>query len=215
MFTGLITQVGSLASRSRQAGGWRLEISHKAWPTPLELGESVAVQGVCLTVARSDRASFQADMLDETADLTTLTDVALKAPLNLERALRVGDRMGGHFVTGHVDGQGQVVAIERAGRDWMLTVASAPERLAEMVPKGSITIDGTSLTIAALTETTFTVCIIPHTWTHTSLAALQVAGAVNLETDMIGKYVRRSLGLVEGGGASTLTMDRLRDAGFM
>ena len=123
--------------------------------------------------------------------------------------------MGAHFVTGHVDGQGQVVAIERAGRDWMLTVACAAERLAEMVPKGSITIDGTSLTIAALTETTFTVCIIPHTWTHTSLAALQVAAAVNLETDMIGKYVRRSLGLVEGGGASTLTMDRLRDAGFM
>jgi riboflavin synthase len=215
MFTGLVAQVGSLARRTQQAGGWRLRIGHAGWPTPLELGESVAVQGVCLTVATCDGSGFDADVLDETATRTTLAKLPSAAPVNLERALRVGDHMGGHFVTGHIDACGRIAAIERAGRDWMLTVACEPERLAEMVPKGSITIDGISLTIAALTASNFSVCIIPHTWSHTSLASLAVGGAVNLETDMIGKYVRRSLGVASEDPASNVTLTGLRDAGFM
>ena len=215
MFTGLIAGVGALARRTRQDGGWRLRIDHKGWETPLELGESVAVQGVCLTVARCDDGGFDADVLDETATCTTLAALAEGAPVNLERALRVGDRMGGHFVTGHIDGRGRVGAITRTGRDWVLTVACDVERLAEMVSKGSIAIDGVSLTLAGLAEDAFSVCIIPHTWTHTSLSRLVVGGAVNLETDMVGKYVRRSVGLAGGESAASVTLDRLQQAGFM
>jgi len=212
MFTGLIQQVGSLARRETINGGLRLVIAAKAWNPPLVTGESVAVNGVCLTVTCLQERTFACDVLRETLDRTSLGAKQPGCALNLERALRMGDTMGGHMVTGHVDGTGTLVQKRAVGRDWVLTIACDAALLRGMVLKGSIAVDGISLTIAGLDSRSFSVHIIPFTWTQTNLSQLRAGDVVNLETDIIGKHVRRRL---ESDSASLpLTMERLRQAGF-
>ena len=212
MFTGLIQQTGTLARRETTAGGLRLVITGASWPPPLILGESMAVNGACLTLAHIQEKNFACDILQETLDCTTLGGKHPGAALNLERALRLGDTLGGHMVTGHVDGIGAVSSRQAKGRDWILRVTCGPDLLHGMVLKGSIAIDGVSLTIAELDEHSFAVALIPFTCEHTTLGALNKGDTVNLETDLIGKHVRRTL---ETSHAPTpLTLERLRDAGF-
>lgn len=212
MFTGLIQQVGKLTRRETAAGGLRLIVDAPAWTPPLAEGESVAVNGVCLTAAWVRGAEFAGDVLRETLDRTNLGDKPAGSPLNLERALRMGDLLGGHLVTGHVDGVGTLLQKRSAGRDWVLRIACSNELLRGMVVKGSLAVDGVSLTIADLDSSSCTIHIIPFTWNQTSLRDLQEGASVNLETDIIGKHVRR---LMEaGGGAAPITMERLRRAGF-
>jgi len=212
MFTGLIQQVGSLARRETISGGLRLVITAETWTPPLAKGESVAVNGVCLTVAGLQERMFTCDVLRETLDRTSLGAKQPGCALNLERALRMGDAMGGHMVTGHVDGTGALVQKRAVGRDWVLTIACDAALLQGMVRKGSIAVDGISLTIAGLDSRSFSVHIIPFTWTQTSLNQLRKEDVVNLETDIIGKHVRRRLESDQSGSA--LTMERLRQAGF-
>lgn len=212
MFTGLVQQVGTLAGRKARADGASLAIRHEPWASPLALGESIAVRGACLTVTSVSDGEFTCDVLNETLKRTNLGAAAAGARLNLERALRADERLGGHIVTGHIDGQGVVSALEQKGADWILEVACSLELLSGIVPKGSIAVDGVSLTVAALGATSFSVHLIPHTWDHTSLNALKTGHSVNLETDLIGKYVQRYLGRMQGGGG--LTMERLMAAGF-
>lgn len=212
MFTGLIQQIGTLARRETVAGGLRLVITGASWNPPLTLGESMAVNGVCLTIAQIEGKNFAGDILQETLDRTTLGAKRPGAALNLERALRLGDALGGHMVTGHVDGIGSVNRLQANGRDWILRVTCATELLRGMVLKGSIAIDGASLTIMELTERSFAVALIPFTCKHTALGKLKEGETVNLETDLIGKHVRRTL---ETEHAPTpLTWERLRAAGF-
>lgn len=212
MFTGLIQQIGRLEEIKFQGDAGQLALSAR-FDAPLQIGESIAINGACLTLVeqRGDRLEF--DVLRETFTKTALCDKASGAPLNLERALRMGDPLGGHLVSGHVDGTGELVRIEAAGRDKVLSV-TAPGLLPEMVHKGSIAIDGVSLTITEVVPANglFSVHVIPHTWRQTALSSLSPGTRVNLETDLIGKYIRA--GLAGPARPAAITRDRLRDAGF-
>jgi len=211
MFTGIIQKVGTLVGRTARGNGQRLAIRHEAWDTPLILGESVAVSGCCLTVAGIGAGRFEADVLNETLEKTCLGAKSTGAPLNLERALRLDDRLGGHLMSGHVDGTGVVKGLTRSGEDRVLDVTCGRELADGCVPKGSVAIDGVSLTLVALTDESFTVHLIPHTWDLTALRALKPGDRVNLETDMIGKYVKRYVAALKPGG---LSVEDVRRAGF-
>ena len=212
MFTGLIQQVGRLEQVSFQGEAGRLTLT-ASFNTPLQLGESIAINGTCLTLVEQQNTRLGFDVLRETFDKTALRDLTPGAPLNLERALRMGDPLGGHLVSGHIDGTGTVRSIENVGRDKALTV-SAPELIAEMVPKGSIALNGISLTIVEVRpiQGLFSVHIIPHTWNETALSSLSVGARVNLETDILGKYVRAALG---ANTPAPITWERLQAAGFL
>jgi riboflavin synthase len=198
---------------NHRAGGASLELSHESWETPLELGESVAVMGACLTVTGIGKGCFTCDVLEETLARTTLQRVRTGMAVNLERALRMGDRLGGHMVSGHVDEVGEIVAVRRAGPDYVLRVSASVETLGALVMKGSVALDGVSLTISGLTQQWLEVCIIPHTWTHTTLHGLKAGSKLNVEGDLLGKYVARQLtGMLARGG---VTEAGLRAAGFM
>ncbi len=212
MFTGLIERVGKLSGTTSRGNGSVLTLSHAPWESPLELGESVAVQGACLTVTSVGTGSFTADVLNETLQRTSLGHLASGAAVNLERALRVGDRFGGHMVSGHVDGCGQLAAVTRVGDDYLFRITCSEAISEEIVSKGSIALDGVSLTIANEAPGWFEVAVIPHTWAHTSLSSRKPGNPMNLETDILGKYVRRYLagGKPQGG----LTMAHLERAGL-
>ena len=213
MFTGLIENLGTLRQRLRREGGWRLVVDCP-FPAddPLALGESVAVQGVCLTVAELLPGGFAADLLDETLRRSALGRLPEGAPLNLERAMKAGGRFGGHIVQGHVDETGKVLSVRDAGRDFELRVSCTEGFARQCVLKGSVAIDGVSLTVTDLGDDFLAVNIIPHTWRHTSLAGLRAGDAVDLESDVIGKYVSRLLGATAPGGG--LSEETLRKAGF-
>ena len=214
MFTGLVQQVGRLEQIAFQGAAGQLTLSAD-FHTPLQIGESIAVNGACLTLVAQQGSSLVFDVLRETFDKTSLRDKLPGAPLNLERALRLGDPLGGHLVSGHVDGTGVLNRVDPAGRDKVLYI-SAPDLMAEIVPKGSIAIDGISLTIVDVSSSdgTFSVHVIPHTWSQTALAVLAPGARVNLETDLIGKYVRQQAANA-AVAAPTVTWDKLRDAGFL
>ena len=192
MFTGLIEAVGHVARIAPSANGLRIGIRT---PLAAELadGESVAVNGVCLTVAEREAGLFHADVGPETVRVTTLGSLTPERPVNLERAMRPDGRLGGHFVQGHVDGIGTVRDVREEGDARWLKVAFSPALAPFFVPKGSVALEGVSLTVAHLEDAQFDVMIIPFTWAHTSLAALHVGAPVNLECDMIGKYVVRAV----------------------
>lgn len=197
MFTGLVEGQGRVVAVDREPAGIRLVVAPPAElispRDPVSLGDSIAINGCCLTVIdiRHDCWSFQAGT--ETLSKTNLGHLTPGASVNLERSLPVQGRLGGHFVQGHVDGLGTVAAIDREG-DWVMMTFCAPEPLVRlMVPKGSVAVDGISLTVVDVTETQFRVALIPHTLTVTTLGARQVGDAVNLETDILGKYVQRLL----------------------
>jgi riboflavin synthase len=213
MFTGLVEKVGLLGSLQRTPDGARISVQCDAWMAPLVPGESVAVQGACLTVVESYAGGFGCDVLEETLRRTGLGGKRPGARLNLERALRADGRLGGHLVTGHIDGTGSVAALRNTGRDWELDVACDAALCAGIVLKGSISCDGVSLTVARVSGSMFGINIIPFTWQHTSLSALRAGDMVNLETDYIGKYVLQYMrGL--SPDASAVTMQSLRNAGF-
>lgn len=209
MFTGLIQRIGTVKRVSRGAG-LVLEVAADAeWSKPLGEGESVAVNGVCLTVVKCAGSRFTADVLRETESRTGLGELVPGAKVNLERALRAGDAMGGHIVQGHVDCRGRIAAKTPKGRDFQLRVMCGRVLAAESVLKGSVTIDGVSLTISGLGEDWFAVDLIPTTAKETTLGMKKVGDMVNLEGDIVGKYVAKS------AKSSGLTEEMLASAGFM
>lgn len=216
MFTGLIETVGTLRSLSIQGKAATVTID-AAFPTPgLALGDSVAVNGTCLTVTHFSGTAIQFHALAETLRRTNLGALRPGNPVNLERALRLGDRLGGHLVSGHVDGTARVLAIGKRADDIEIHVELPADLAPFVVMKGSIAINGVSLTVARLTAGDFGVCIIPHTWTHTNLQALRPGDAVNLETDLFGKYILRQQELKNAAPTdSALSMDTLAQAGFL
>ena len=194
MFTGLIQGVGRLAARNMRGGDARLRVDVGSLPfDDAELGESIAVNGACLTVVAFDRNSFEADASNETLALTTLGGLAVGAALNLERAMRPSDRLGGHLVSGHVDGVGHVLKIEPDARAQRWTFAAPTLLLRYIAQKGSICVDGVSLTVNAVDAAGFEVALIPHTIAHTAFAQTTVGDAVNLEVDLVARYVERLL----------------------
>jgi riboflavin synthase len=192
VFTGIIEAVGAVERVTPLEGGRRLRITA---PFAVELGvdESVAVNGACLTVVARDEAAFEAVVVEETLAKTSLGSLEAGAEVNLERAVALGGRLDGHLVQGHVDATGTVEAVEKLADSWLVRVAYPEAFGAYLIPVGSVTLDGVSLTVARLTDDALTVAIIPHTWTHTTLAGWAPGRRVNLEFDVIGKYVVRAL----------------------
>jgi riboflavin synthase len=211
MFTGIVTALGEVEACASSAAGARLRI-RTPW-TDLVLGESIAVDGVCLTVARAaGGGSFEADASSETLQKGTLGERGPGDRVHLERALGAGDRLGGHFVTGHVDAVGAVTAVrETGGGTRVLTVRIPEEPAAQVAPKGSIALDGVSLTVNEVRGAEFDVMIVPHTARTTKLGAVREGARVNVETDVIAKYVERALG---GGRRSGVTAELLERCGF-
>jgi riboflavin synthase len=194
MFTGLVEGVGSLAARDTRGGDARLRIA--AGTLPFDggrLGESIAVNGVCLTVAAFDDDGFEADASNETLALTTLGALPVGVALNLERAMRPDDRLGGHLVSGHVDGVGRVLRIEPDARAQRWAFAAPRPLLRYIAQKGSVCVDGVSLTVNAVDAAGFEVALVPHTVAHTAFAGTAVGDAVNLEVDLVARYVERLL----------------------
>ena len=195
MFTGIIEGVGRLAAREPRGGDVRFSFATGSLPFEhVQLGESIAVNGVCLTVVAFDAGSFQADASTETLGLTTLGDLAEGAALNLERAMRPSDRLGGHLVSGHVDGIGRVLSVHDDARAQRWRFAAPAPLLKYVAKKGSICVDGVSLTVNAVDGEGFEVALIPHTVAHTRFAETAVGDAVNLEIDLVARYVERLLG---------------------
>jgi riboflavin synthase len=192
MFTGLIEALGKIREIKSQAGGIRLGLTTDL-TSALSPGDSLAVNGVCLTVVAADADVVHMDVSPETMRVTTIGGLARGATVNLERPLRAEARIGGHFVQGHVDGTGAIEEIRQEGDAYWLTIRF-PESLARgIVRKGSIAVDGISLTVAGVDEHRFDVQIIPFTWDHTNLHAAREGDRVNLETDILGKYVLRAM----------------------
>ena len=195
MFTGIIEGVGRIGRREELGGDVRFHVQVGTLPfDAVQLGESIAVNGVCLTVIAFDQASFQADASTETLGLTTLGQLAEGAYVNLERAMRPSDRFGGHIVSGHVDGVGSVVSIDQDARALRWRFAAPAPLLRYIARKGSICVDGVSLTVNAVDDAGFEVALIPHTVAHTAFAHTGVGDAVNLEIDLIARYAERLLG---------------------
>jgi riboflavin synthase len=194
MFTGIVEELGRVRSITKNEGGARLEIEATAVLEDVELGASIAVNGCCLTVVAFDEKGWAADAVVETLNLTNLGDLRAGDPVNLERPVRLADRLGGHLVQGHVDGTGTVAAREpQADGSVFVRFSAPPDVLRYVVHKGSITVDGISLTVAALTEDSFTIAVIPHTLAVTTLGTREPGARVNLEVDLVAKYVERLL----------------------
>ncbi|MBI3805028.1 MAG: riboflavin synthase [Nitrospirae bacterium] len=201
MFTGIIEEMGVVTEIDRNLRSMRLTLLATAILEDLELGDSVTLNGVCTTAATRTESGFTVDLSPETARVTTLGGLRVGDPVNLERAMRIMDRIGGHLVSGHVEGIGMIRAREQEENAILLTIEVPPDILKYCIKKGSIAVDGVSLTINTLTDRGVTLSIIPHTAKATTLGLKQVGSQVNLESDLIGKYVERLLsGGVRGPG---------------
>lgn len=209
MFTGIIQKIGTVKRVSR-GEGLVVEVGFEPFTKPLEEGESVAVNGVCLTVAKCDATRFTADVLEETVSRTGIGDLIPGEKVNLERALRAGDSMGGHIVQGHVDCRGTIKAKVPKGRDFQLQIRCGRVLAAQSVLKGSVAVDGVSLTISAIGDDWIGVDLIPTTAAETILGAKKVGDKVNLEGDIVGKYIAKNA--AKSGG---LTEEALVRAGFI
>jgi len=197
MFTGIVEEAASVESVREANSGIHLVIRSQKAASGLKIGDSLAVNGCCLTAAqisgRAGQRLVHFDLLRETWDRTNLQFASSGSVVNLERPLRANDRLDGHFVTGHIDGMGEIVKWERSGADHLLAISAPRDLMRYIVVKGSIAIDGISLTVADVSKKSFTVWIIPHTWEVTNLRERKVGDSVNLETDLLGKYVERFL----------------------
>ena len=213
MFTGIVQRKGAIETLDLREKWGRIRIRAGAWDRPIEMGESVAVSGICLTVAGIEGEALVFDVLRETFERTNLGERKAGDAVNLERALRWGDAMGGHIVVGHVDGVGRVRGIERVGRDWRFELTAPPDLMDGCVFKGSVSCDGVSLTIAELLDDGFRVHIIPHTYDVTSFGTYRIGDGVNLEVDLLAKFVRR---LIERKAAwPGVTWDTLQREGLI
>lgn len=197
MFTGIVEEMGVVKAADRTLAGTRLRLLAKLILDDLPLGASVSVNGACLTVVDVDDQGFAVDVSPETLSVTTLGELATGDPVNLERAMKLNERLGGHLVSGHVDGIGAIVSRQQEGNAVVLTIEAPPEIMRYCVPKGSVTVDGISMTINGLQERAFSLAVVPHTAQNTTLGVKQPRARVNLECDLIGKYVER---LLQGRG---------------
>lgn len=193
MFTGIVEEMGGITVMNKSLAGAKLTILASTVMSDLKIGDSVSVNGICLTVVARSERDFSVEVSPETLSVTTLGSFAVGMPVNLERAMKLNERIGGHLVAGHVDGVGVIRSRQQDASAIVFTIGAPPEILRYCVAKGSITVDGISLTINAISEQGFSVAIIPHTAKVTILGLKQVNDTVNLESDLIGKYVERLL----------------------
>jgi riboflavin synthase len=215
MFTGLVEELGKVKQIVRGTKSVRLSVFGSKIVDGVKLGDSIAVNGTCLTVVDFSRDWFTADVMPETVDRTALAALKAGDAVNLERTLRVGDRLGGHIVSGHIDGIGTILTKEQNDNAIIVRIGAGPEVMRYIITKGSVAIDGTSLTIIDFGADWFTVSLIPHTAARTTVGLKIVGEPVNLEADMIGKYVEKLLGLQQTTKpVEKITMGFLEQHGF-
>ena len=218
MFSGIVEEMGAVQAIEKGLTGAKFSILASAILDDLQVGDSVSVSGACLTVTTIEDQSFLVDVSKETLNCTNFGTIAIGTPLNLERAMKLNARMSGHLVTGHIDGIGMLRAREQDGNAIYLTVEALEDIMRYCVPKGSITIDGISLTINSVTDNLFSVAIIPHTANVTTIGLKQIGDSVNLESDLIGKYVERLLqgsGTLPASAAPIIDKDYLQKRGLL
>lgn len=214
MFTGIIEEVGKIAQIKKQGEFAVVTINASRVLEDVHLGDSIAVNGVCLTVTSFTSSQFTADVMSETLKRTSLGELQPSSPVNLERAMAANGRFGGHIVSGHIDGKGEVAEITPADNSVWYRIKTSPKLLRYIIEKGSITIDGISLTVVDVNEESFRVSIIPHTIKETNLGSKKIGSIVNLENDIVGKYIEQFLTKKEPAPETKLTMDFLKNAGF-
>lgn len=218
MFTGIVEEMGKIQNIKKGSHSAVLQIAAHEITTDLHMGDSVAVNGVCLTVTGFSSSGFSADVMHETLNRTALANLKTGSSVNLERAMAANGRFGGHIVSGHVDGVGTITDITRDDNAIWYTIAAAPAVMRYIVEKGSITIDGISLTVARVNEQSFAISAIPHTVAVTTLGGKNIGSQVNLENDIIGKYVEKFLQLAKTAEQPTtenkLTLEFLTENGF-
>lgn len=210
MFTGIIEEMGTVRRLNQSPNRCELELSASKVLEGTQIGDSIAVNGVCLTVIRLGEEHFTADVMPETLRRSNLGQLKPGSKVNLERAMAANGRFGGHIVAGHIDGTGKILAMQPEGNAVLVTISATPELLRYVVEKGSIAIDGISLTVAKVSRTDFTVSLIPHTGEETTLLKHRPGEIVNLETDIIGKYVEKLMQPKSNG----VTMELLQQNGF-
>ncbi len=211
MFTGIVEEMGSVKALRREAGAARLSVSASVVLEGTAIGDSICVNGVCLTVVDIGKAEFSVDVAPETLKITNLGELRIGQMVNLERALKLSARIGGHLVTGHVDAVGRVREKRQEGNSWRVFIEAPDRALRYVIKKGSIAVDGISLTVADVDKYGFSIAMIPHTAKLTTLGFKAAGDSVNLETDIIGKYVER---LLSGRMEGSVNLELLKKAGF-
>lgn len=214
MFTGIVEEVGKV----KAIGNGILQIEAAKVLEDVQLGDSIAVNGICLTVTSFSSHSFQADVMPETLKRTSLGELKLGSPVNLERALTLASRLGGHLVSGHIDGTGRIVSLKDDRNAILMKIQAEGSILRYIVEKGSVALDGISLTVVQVSNRDFTVSLIPHTRQATNLCSKVEGSLINIENDVVGKYVEKLLQPADGSPAATpksgITLDFLRQNGF-
>lgn len=213
MFTGIIEEIGTVKEVCRNGNNSFLRIQAEKVLSDVQLGDSIAVNGVCLTVTKFDGKIFQADVMNETLNRSSLGSLRTGSPVNLERAMSANGRFGGHIVAGHIDGTGVITDIKNDGIAVWYTIKADAGIMRYIVKKGSVAIDGISLTVAKVTDSSFSVSIIPHTAEQTILSSKKIGDIVNLENDIIGKYVEKLMNPVQS--CSNIDMAFLAERGFL
>ncbi|MBO6304825.1 MAG: riboflavin synthase [Selenomonadaceae bacterium] len=208
MFTGIIEEVG----RIKNIGGGKITIAAKKVLEDINIGDSIAVNGICLTATTFDASTFTADIMPETVRRTSLFAAKSEDAVNLERALTPSTRMGGHIVSGHIDGAGEIVSLAEDKNAVLMKIKADNKILRHIVEKGSVALDGISLTVASVGANDFTVSLIPHTREITNLSDKKIGGVINIETDIIGKYVEK---LMQKRDSGNITKDFLFENGFL
>jgi len=218
MFSGIIEEIGAIQGIDKGLAGTKFSILASLTLEDLKMGDSISVAGACLTASQVSDTSFSVDVSTETLNCTTLGNITVGTPVNLERAMKLNARMGGHLVTGHIDGIGLLRARQQDGNSIQLTIEAPEEIIRYCVAKGSITVDGISLTINAVSDRSIAVAIIPHTAKVTTMGLKQIGDTVNLESDLIGKYVERLLqasGALPPKPATVINRDYLEKRGLL
>jgi riboflavin synthase len=215
MFTGIIEELGSVKSMDLQKNSARLTINAQKILTDAGLGDSIAVNGVCLTITDLSSGSFSVDIMYETLNRTNLKELKKSSKVNLERALQLKTRLGGHFVSGHIDGTGKIIGIDNVGIASIYKILTTPEITSFIISKGSIAVDGISLTVVDVWRDSFTVSLIPHTFRNTTLGLKNIGSTVNLETDLLGKYVAKFIKNDKETEGKDISVDFLTEHGFI
>ena len=193
MFTGIIEEIGLIKKIERIAGGYKINIAVKNILDDIKVDDSLTVNGVCLTVTKMDKSSVWCDAVGETLEKSTLVSIKEGIQVNLERALKLSDRLGGHIVQGHVNGIGEITQIKKRGENYFIEIFLPAHLDKYVVEEGSITVNGISLTIAQINEARIGLSIIPHTWKNTTLSGAKIGDKVNIETDVLAKYIEKML----------------------
>ena len=215
MFTGIVEETGIIKSFNSLSNGAKLVIECKKILSDINIGDSICVNGVCQTVTEYNESSFTVMLSDETLNITNFSSAKQGDYVNLERALTLNTRLGGHIVSGHIDCTGKLVSVEKISDFYNLKFEIPLNMTKYVIYKGSVTINGISLTVAEINDNIFTVAIIPHTYKNTVLKYLKQGESVNIETDILAKYVEKLLGLNDNGTKNNISMEFLKENGFV